>query len=107
MKNITKIIIGIGILFLLIGVASAINLDDFKAQCNKCGVQLNVHIGEVMMHCWGAMDFVPEAKAVRQEYFKAIGNTTKEICVHEYGDPSDPLIVLLAPMLLSVASVYL
>jgi hypothetical protein len=49
----------------------------------------------------------PEAKAVRQEYFKAIGNTTKEICVHEYGDPSDPLIVLLAPMLLSVASVYL
>ena len=81
-------------------------LDDFKAQCNKCGVQLNVHIGEVMMHCWGAMDFVPEAKAVRQEYFKAIGNTTKEICVHEYGNPSDPLIVLLAPMLLSGEDMY-
>ena len=31
MKNIAKIIIGVGILFLLIGVASAINLDDFKA----------------------------------------------------------------------------
>ena len=54
----------------------------------------------------GAMDFVPEAKAVRQEYFKAIGNTTKEIYVHEYGDPSDPLIVLLAPMLLSGEDIY-
>ncbi|WP_296887601.1 hypothetical protein [uncultured Methanobrevibacter sp.] len=31
MKNITKIIIGIGILLLLIGVASAVELDDFKA----------------------------------------------------------------------------
>ena len=25
-----------------------------------------------MMHCWGAMEFVPEARAVRQEYFKAL-----------------------------------
>ena len=24
------------------------------------------------MHCWGALDFVPEAKAVRQEYFQAL-----------------------------------
>ena len=27
---------------------------------------------ENMMHCWGAMEFVPEARAVRQEYFKAL-----------------------------------
>ena len=25
-----------------------------------------------MMNCWGAMEFVPEAGAVRQEYFKAL-----------------------------------
>ena len=25
-----------------------------------------------MMHCWGAMEFVPEAKAVRQEYFAVL-----------------------------------
>ena len=25
------------------------------------------------MHCWGAMEFVSEAKAVRQEYFSALG----------------------------------
>ncbi len=81
-------------------------LDDFRAKCSECGVELNVHIGEGMMHCWGAMDFVPEAKAVRQEYFKAIGNETREICVHEYGDPADPLIVLLAPMLLSGEDMY-
>lgn len=47
-------------------------LDDFKATCEKYGVKLNVHIGEGMMHCWGAMSFVPEAKAVRQEYFIAL-----------------------------------
>jgi hypothetical protein len=29
-------------------------------------------IGKDMMHYWGAMEFVPEAKAVRQEYFKAL-----------------------------------
>ena len=81
-------------------------LDDFRAKCSECGVELNVHIGEGMMHCWGAMDFVPEAKAVRQEYFKAIGNETRELCVHEYGDPADPLIVLLAPMLLSGEDMY-
>jgi hypothetical protein len=40
--------------------------------CRKYGVELNVHIGKGMMHCWGAMDFVPEAKAVRQEYFQAL-----------------------------------
>ena len=33
---------------------------------------LTVHIGEGMMHCWGAMDFVPEAQAVRREYFAAL-----------------------------------
>ncbi|MBQ7186645.1 MAG: alpha/beta hydrolase [Ruminococcus sp.] len=47
-------------------------LDDLKAHCRECGVRLNVHIGEGMMHCWGAMEFVPEARAVRQEYFKAL-----------------------------------
>ena len=47
-------------------------LDDLKEHCGKCGVPLNVHIGEGMMHCWGAMEFVPEAKAVRQEYFEAL-----------------------------------
>ena len=47
-------------------------LDDLKTHCEKYGVPLDVHIGEGMMHCWGAMEFVPEAKAVRQEYFKAL-----------------------------------
>lgn len=47
-------------------------LDDLKGHCIKYGVPLNVHIGEGMMHCWGAMEFVPEAKAVRQEYFRAL-----------------------------------
>ena len=47
-------------------------LDDLKAHCERCGVPLCAHIGEGMMHCWGAMEFVPEAKAVRQEYFKAL-----------------------------------
>ena len=47
-------------------------LDDFRAKCSECGVELNEHIGEGMMHCWGAMGFVPEAKAVRQEYFAAL-----------------------------------
>lgn len=47
-------------------------LKDMQATCKKYGVQLNTHIGEGMMHCWGAMEFVPEAKAVRQEYFKAL-----------------------------------
>ncbi len=30
------------------------------------------YIGKGMMHCWGAMEFVPEARAVRQEYFKVL-----------------------------------
>ena len=47
-------------------------LEDFRETCDKYGVELNVHIGEGMMHCWGAMEFVPEAKAVRREYFKAL-----------------------------------
>ena len=47
-------------------------LDDMKAACERAGVTLKVHIGEGMMHCWGAMSFVPEAKAVRQEYFSAL-----------------------------------
>lgn len=47
-------------------------LEDFKRVCNEYGVKLNVHIGQDMMHCWGAMEFVPEAKAVRREYFKAL-----------------------------------
>lgn len=44
-------------------------LKDFQDACKKYGVKLHTHIGKGMMHCWGAMEFVPEAKAVRQEYF--------------------------------------
>ncbi|MCR5101833.1 MAG: alpha/beta hydrolase [Butyrivibrio sp.] len=47
-------------------------LRDFADACKKYNVKLNVHIGKGMMHCWGAMEFVPEARAVRQEYFKAL-----------------------------------
>ena len=47
-------------------------LKDFQKACKKYGVKLNTHIGKDMMHCWGAMEFVPEARAVRQEYFKAL-----------------------------------
>ena len=47
-------------------------LKDFQEVCRKCGVTLKTHIGKGMMHCWGAMEFVPEAKAVRQEYFRAL-----------------------------------
>ena len=47
-------------------------LPDMKKACKKYGVPLNVHIGKGMLHCWGAMEFVPEAKAVRQEYFMAL-----------------------------------
>ena len=47
-------------------------LKDFREACKKYGVKLNIHIGKDMMHCWGAMEFVPEARAVRQEYFKAL-----------------------------------
>ena len=47
-------------------------LKDFRRVCKKYGVELNVHIGKGMMHCWGAMEFVPEAKAVREEYFRAL-----------------------------------
>ena len=47
-------------------------LKDFEEACKKYGVKLNTHIGNDMMHCWGAMEFVPEAKAVRKEYFTAL-----------------------------------
>ena len=47
-------------------------LKEFQETCRKYGVKLNTHIGKDMMHCWGAMEFVPEARAVRQEYFKAL-----------------------------------
>ena len=47
-------------------------LKDFQDVCRRYGVKLNTHIGKDMMHCWGAMEFVPEARAVRQEYFKAL-----------------------------------
>ncbi len=47
-------------------------LKDFKKVCKKYSVKLNVHIGKEMMHCWGAMEFVPEARAVRKEYFTAL-----------------------------------
>ncbi len=42
-------------------------LKDFQDACRKYGVKLNMHIGKDMIHCWGAMEFVPEARAVRQE----------------------------------------
>lgn len=42
-------------------------------QWAKHGVRLNTHIGKDMMHCCSAMESVPEARAVRQEYFKALG----------------------------------
>ena len=47
-------------------------LKDMRTTCAKCRVPLHVHIGRGMMHCWGAMEFVPEAQAVRQEYFEAL-----------------------------------
>lgn len=47
-------------------------LKDFEKVCKEYDVKLNVHIGQDMMHCWGAMEFVPEARAVRLEYFKAL-----------------------------------
>ena len=47
-------------------------LPDLQEACKRYGVPLNVHIGEGMMHCWGALEFMPEAKAVRQEYFAAL-----------------------------------
>lgn len=47
-------------------------LDDMKAAYAKYNLKLNVHIGKDMMHCWGAMEFVPEARKVRQEYFQAL-----------------------------------
>jgi acetyl esterase/lipase len=47
-------------------------LKDFQEACKKYDVPLKTHIGKDMMHCWGAMEFVPEAKAVRQEYFGAL-----------------------------------
>ncbi len=31
-----------------------------------------IGVNKMLMHCWGAMEFVPEARAVRQEYFKAL-----------------------------------
>ena len=44
----------------------------YKKLEKQFDVPLTVHIGEGMMHCWGAMDFVPEARAVRREYFAAL-----------------------------------
>ncbi len=64
-------------LFKILGVNKMLEvmiayLEDFKAACQKYKLPLTVHIGQGMMHCWGAMEFVPEAKAVRQEYFAAL-----------------------------------
>ncbi len=39
----------------------------------KHGVRHNTYIGKDMMHCWSAMQFVQEARVVRQEYFKDLG----------------------------------
>lgn len=36
-------------------------LKDFQDVCRRYGVKLNIHIGKDMMHCWGTMEFVPEA----------------------------------------------
>lgn len=43
-----------------------------REHCKKNGVVLIEHVGEGMMYCWGAMELVPEARAVRQEYFAAL-----------------------------------
>ena len=47
-------------------------LQTMKAACKKYDVPLKIHVGKGMMHCWGAMEFVPEAKALREEYFAAL-----------------------------------
>ena len=38
-------------------------LKDFRKVCRKYEVELNVHLGKGMTHCWGAMDFVPGSKS--------------------------------------------
>lgn len=47
-------------------------LQSMKKACKKYSVPLKIHIGKGMMHCWGAMEFIPEAKTVRREYFAAL-----------------------------------
>lgn len=47
-------------------------LDDMIRVCKRDNVNLNFHIGKDMMHCWGAMEFVPEAREVRKKYFELL-----------------------------------
>lgn len=43
----------------------------YKKMESKFNIETKT-VGEGMMHCWGAMEFVPEARAVRLEYFNAL-----------------------------------
>lgn len=47
-------------------------LRELNALCRRCDVPLGVHIGKGMMHCWGAMESLPEAAEVRKEYFRLL-----------------------------------
>ncbi len=47
-------------------------LDVIKSKCRSDGVMLETHIGEGMMHCWAAADFLPEAHKARAEIYKFI-----------------------------------
>ena len=62
-------------------------LKDFQYACKKYGVKLHTHVGKGMMHCWGAMDFVPEAKAVRREYFSALGGKPQPDRMRRMSEP--------------------
>lgn len=47
-------------------------LDDLKKVCKRDKVKLHSCVGKDMMHCWGAMEFVPEAKRLRKIYFELL-----------------------------------
>lgn len=47
-------------------------LEDMIKVCERDGVTLHPHIGQDMMHCWGAMEFVPEARELRKTYFELL-----------------------------------
>lgn len=47
-------------------------LEDFRKRCAQDHVSLNVHIGEGMMKCWCLLTATPEAKKVKEEYYKIL-----------------------------------
>ncbi len=49
-------------------------LDDFREKCAGENVSLTVHTGEGMMRCWCLLGKTPEAKKVREEYWKIISS---------------------------------